>query len=151
MNTKYILGSTKTEYWLLAGIVVLLLASLFLSAINPNKIVDVDLNAIDDYTTRSIVVEEQEYTVLVADTLPKRITGLSYRTELPGGIDGMLFTYSKPGPQSIWMKDMNFSIDILWLDENFKIVHKEGDVSPDTFPESFSSPIPASYVLELPS
>tara|TARA_B100000508_G_C11446752_1_gene271789 strand:+ start:143 stop:700 length:558 start_codon:yes stop_codon:yes gene_type:complete len=83
----------------------------------------------------------------VADTMSSRIKGLSGTPFLP---DHMvkLFAFGVPGSHSIWMKDMNYALDIIWFDEEGTIVHIEEDVSPDTFPESFSSPEPAWFVIE---
>lgn len=83
----------------------------------------------------------------VADTLPTRIKGLSDTPFLPEHVV-KLFAFGVAGPHSIWMKDMNYAIDILWVDKEGEIVHIEPDVSPDTFPSSFSSPVPAWYVIE---
>jgi uncharacterized membrane protein (UPF0127 family) len=46
------------------------------------------------------------------------------------------------------MKDMNYAIDILWVAQAGEIVHIEENVSPDTFPSSFASPVPAWFVVE---
>ena len=46
------------------------------------------------------------------------------------------------------MKDMNYAIDIIWADQEGKIVHIEENVTPDTFPNTFSSPSPAWFVVE---
>jgi uncharacterized membrane protein (UPF0127 family) len=59
-----------------------------------------------------------------------------------------LFVFGVPGNHSIWMKDMNYPLDILWVAEEGEIVHIEENVSPDSFPESFSSPTPAWFVVE---
>ncbi len=158
METKKILGSKKTEYWLIAGIISALLVSVFLSAVNPNNpkntTLDTPTTEITEdtltYETRDITVGEQSYTVLVSQNEEQRILGLSNRTELPKGIDGMLFIFPEPDTYGIWMKDMQFTIDILWLDEEFNIVDQRLNVSPDTFPESFTPSSPALYVLELP-
>jgi len=83
----------------------------------------------------------------VADTLSKRIKGLSDTPFLPENVV-KLFAFGVPGTHSIWMKDMNYSIDIMWAAENGEIVHIEENVSPDTFPTSFSSPTPAWFVVE---
>lgn len=83
----------------------------------------------------------------VADTLTKRIKGLSGTPFLPDHVV-KLFAFGVPGEHSIWMKDMNYSIDILWLDEGGTIVHIEESVSPESFPDSFSSPEPAWFVVE---
>jgi uncharacterized membrane protein (UPF0127 family) len=83
----------------------------------------------------------------VADTLTKRIKGLSDTPYLPDNVV-KLFAFGVPGSHSIWMKDMNYAIDILWVAEEGEIVHIEPNVSPDTFPTSFSSPVPAWFVIE---
>jgi uncharacterized membrane protein (UPF0127 family) len=74
----------------------------------------------------------------IANTPEKRALGLSGReTLLPD--TGMLFVFDTPGSHDIWMKDMRFPIDILWIDINGTIVHIEKNVSPDTYPSLFSS------------
>jgi hypothetical protein len=47
------------------------------------------------------------------------------------------------------MKNMNFPLDIIWISENMKIVDISADIAPETYPQSFSSKTPASYVLEI--
>ncbi len=83
----------------------------------------------------------------VARTWPERIKGLSGTPALPGGVV-KLFVFETPGYHSIWMKDMNYAIDILWVDEALKIVHIAEHVSPDSFPETFTPKLPAVYVIE---
>lgn len=83
----------------------------------------------------------------VADTLSERIKGLSSTPFLPTEVV-KLFVFGVSGSHSIWMKDMNYSIDIIWVDESGNIVHMEENISPETYPESFSSPVPAWYVIE---
>lgn len=62
--------------------------------------------------------------------------------------EAMLFVFEKAGFYYIWMKDMKFSIDILFFDTNFKVISFEENISPDSFPKSFSSPSPSAYILE---
>lgn len=83
----------------------------------------------------------------VADSLPERIRGLSGTPYLPDNVV-KLFVFGTNGTHSIWMKDMNYAIDILWVSEQGEIVHIEESVAPETYPESFGSPIPAWYVVE---
>jgi len=48
------------------------------------------------------------------------------------------------------MKDMQFEIDILWFDENLKLVHIKHAASPASYPaESFCPPAPSKYVIEV--
>lgn len=50
-----------------------------------------------------------------------RKKGLSKQDSLPLN-QGMLFIFENKGPYGFWMKDMKFAIDIIWLDENKRIV-----------------------------
>jgi uncharacterized membrane protein (UPF0127 family) len=52
--------------------------------------------------------------VELARTLEEQIRGLSGRSDLKPG-RGMLFVYDRPHPVSIWMKDMLFPLDIIWI------------------------------------
>jgi len=63
----------------------------------------------------------------------------------------MLFFLEEPRKASFWMKNMHFPIDIIWLDENFTIVHIEKTLSPctSTFYCPSYTPLKESlYVLE---
>lgn len=90
----------------------------------------------------------------VADTLSKRIKGLSDTPYLPENVV-KLFAFGVPGSHSIWMKDMNYPLDIIWADEAGVIVHIVENVSPSTYDaaapqnsETFKSPVDAWFVVE---
>jgi uncharacterized protein len=83
----------------------------------------------------------------VATTVVDRIQGLSRTTQLPSNVV-KLFVFDLDGPQSIWMKDMQYPIDIIWLDSEGRVVHIAPSVDPSTYPSSFFSPVPARYVVE---
>lgn len=98
--------------------------------------------------TVPIVIGETTVMASVADTLPERIQGLSNTPYLPDGVVKM-FVFGALGTHSIWMKDMLYPIDIIWVSEEGVILHVEADVSPDTYPTSFSSPSAnAWFVIE---
>ena len=86
--------------------------------------------------------------VELANTPQQHQKGLSSRTSLDYD-KGMLFVFENPIIPSFWMKDMNFSIDIIWIDEDFAIIDIEHSISPESFPETFSPPQSVSYVLEV--
>jgi uncharacterized protein len=80
-----------------------------------------------------------------------RAMGLMFRPAL--ALDrGMLFIFEPPPDfHTIWMKNCKFPIDIVWLDEDKKVVHVAESVPPCT-----EEPCPvyqplrrASYVVEL--
>ncbi|MFH1608958.1 MAG: DUF192 domain-containing protein [Patescibacteria group bacterium] len=74
--------------------------------------------------------------------------GLSGRENLEEN-EGMLFVFPNNGLYSFWMKDMNFAIDIIWLDESKKIIFIKKNVFPDTYPETFLPEKKSKYVLEV--
>lgn len=82
------------------------------------------------------------------DTATGRQNGLSHRRPLSSD-EGMLFVFEKEGFYGFWMKDMLFSIDIIWIDANLKIVHIENNVSPQTYPKVFRPTSKSLYVLEI--
>lgn len=76
--------------------------------------------------------------------------GLSLQKELKLN-QGLLFLFEDTVPHSIWMKKMNFSIDVLWLSDTATILYIKEAFSPNSYPEVVSPNVPASMVLELPS
>ena len=100
--------------------------------------------------TKKIFVGDTPVQVRLADTQPLRAKGLSGSDPLLA-LEGMLFVFPEDGSYSFWMKDMKFAIDILWLSSDGYIVYALQALSPETYPHSFASPMPARYVLEVPS
>jgi uncharacterized membrane protein (UPF0127 family) len=87
-------------------------------------------------------------TLLVASTRAEQEHGLSDVPYL-ASTTGMLFVFDKPDDYGFWMKDMEFPLDIIWLDQSFKIIHIEHDLSPSTYPNVFYPGSPAKYVIEV--
>ena len=98
----------------------------------------------------TLTINGQPIQVQIADTAALRMKGLSGRSALPAD-HGMLFVFDHDGYISFWMKDMKFPIDILWLSSIGTVVHVQENVSPTTYPESFTSTSTARFVLELPA
>lgn len=94
------------------------------------------------------VRQVQGISLEVADTDAERVKGLSDRPSLPDDC-GLLFVYGQASRHGIWMKDMHFPIDIVWLDEDKKIVHLLEHVQPETYPDVFQPSAPARYIIEL--
>lgn len=104
--------------------------------------------SIDVTGLSKVKIGNYTYAVDVVSTDEGRVRGLSGRKELPERT-GLLFVFEKSSVQGFWMKDMNFPIDIIWIDERLQVVGVERSVSPDTFPEVFYSPELVRYVLEV--
>ena len=91
-----------------------------------------------------------EISVEVADTVEKRSLGLGKRSGLENGW-GMLFVFEKRKQHGFWMKDMQFPLDIIWLD-NHRIVHILRNVQPAkprVFPPVMTPPVAGNFVLEI--
>ena len=85
----------------------------------------------------------------VVVTPQDRAVGLS-KYESIADDQAMIFVYRKSQPICIWMKDMKFSIDILWLNEQKVITKVKENVSPQTYPKVFCDDN-SRYVIELPA
>ena len=66
-------------------------------------------------------IGETTIELLVAESDAERVKGLSGRESL-GENQGMLFIFDEAGEYGFWMKDMNFPIDIIFI-ENDKVVN----------------------------
>ncbi len=103
----------------------------------------------------TLIFGDKTLTVLVADTTLSRMRGLGGRDSL-APYDGMFFFFDSPAKYGIWMKDMLFPIDIVWLAKDpepnsMVVVDLAEDVAPKTYPKIFSPTHNASFVLELPA
>ncbi|MCR4334522.1 MAG: DUF192 domain-containing protein [Patescibacteria group bacterium] len=98
--------------------------------------------------TPKLYFEDVKVNLIIADTEDKKEKGLGGFVSLRSD-NGMLFVFSELGIYSFWMKDMQFPIDIIWLDEKCVITHIENNISPETYPTAYSSNSNSLYVLEI--
>lgn len=101
-------------------------------------------------TGSMVIAGRVDLTVELARTPEQQIRGLSGRPGLKPG-QGMLFVYYHPQPVSIWMKDMRFPLDIVWIRDG-RIVKIEKNAPPLTpaGPERIYTAT-ADLVLEVPA
>ncbi|HEV7424415.1 MAG TPA: DUF192 domain-containing protein [Candidatus Paceibacterota bacterium] len=102
---------------------------------------------------KEVKIAGQDVKVELALTDVKREQGLSGRTSLSDN-EGMLFVFDHSDKYLFWMKDMNFSIDMIWISEDMKVVYIKKDARPESYPESYGPGVSdkkAKYVLEVVS
>ena len=87
-------------------------------------------------------------TVEIANTESSRELGLSGRSGMKTG-EGMLFIFDRQGKYGFWMKDMLFSLDMIWINKDGVVVALERDLTPESYPKTFVNGPDALYVLEL--
>ena len=91
------------------------------------------------------------YQVELATDDASRARGLMFRDQMAED-HGMLFIHDRQELQAYWMKNTRIALDILYFDDQRKLVSQQRDVPPcsagDRCPP-YPSSGPARYVLEL--
>ena len=104
-----------------------------------------------NYFTRfgSVEVGNKKFRVEIANDNWELQNGLSGRKKLKTG-SGMLFIFHKSDYYMFWMKDMNFPLDIVWIDGGKIVDIKEKAPVPTTsLLEKYLPEHPTMYVLEI--
>lgn len=100
--------------------------------------------------TTQICFNGQCFVAEVAKTKAQRALGLMFRESLDRN-KAMLFVFEKKGVYSFWMKNCQIPLDIIWLDEDYKVVA----IIPNNQPcgeqgcFSINPGVLAQYVLEI--
>ncbi|MCU0596299.1 MAG: DUF192 domain-containing protein [Desulfobacterota bacterium] len=86
-------------------------------------------------------------TIEVADTPEARVKGLMERWSLPE-LHGMLFVFDSPEVQRFWMHNTPLSLDMIFVDENRRILNIAESTTPMS-KQTYASRGPAKYVVEV--
>ena len=127
--------------------------NLFVFAYQKNTLQDILTNTpVNDsiYLKGYLIIDDFQMFVDIALTEKQKQDGLSIKNFMNEN-EGMLFFLEEPRKASFWMKNMHFPIDIIWLDENFSIVHIEEELKPCTmafYCPSYKPLKESLYVLE---
>ncbi len=104
-----------------------------------------------------IKIDDVTLQVQIADTKPLQTRGLMFQEKIPYD-QGMLFVFEGEDARSMWMLNMQFALDVIWIDSDGKVVHIEKDAQPcksalETMACTFTNGNgkPAKYVLEVTS
>lgn len=76
-----------------------------------------------------IFIGNQELHVKIANDNEERALGLSGSKEIKDD-QGMLFIFDNEQVVSFWMKDMNYPIDIIWINKDKQIIGLKETDSP---------------------
>ncbi|HUO61986.1 MAG TPA: DUF192 domain-containing protein [Candidatus Bathyarchaeia archaeon] len=101
-----------------------------------------------DQSTLSL--DRHRYFVSVMRTEDELERGLSGTDSLPTD-HGMLFVFPSDNKWQMWMKDMKYPIDMVWLNDYEQVIYTVKDAEPSSYPHTFTPNDPARYVIELPS
>ncbi len=95
-----------------------------------------------------IQINKQKFFVELALAEDEQAQGLGQRKDIKEN-EGMLFVFPEKKEHSFWMKDMQFDLDIIWIEEG-KIVYIAKNVSQGS-PETINPKINSDKVLEIKS
>lgn len=138
----------KTRWWILALLVPAIVAYIYMSI--PQSAAGSAGPQFTKEGTLSITRDGQELVALdieIADTREDITQGMMYRTQMAEN-RGMLFLMEDTKIQSFWMLNTLIPLDIIFLDEEGRIINIAADTPPKSI-ESVSSTAPARYVLEV--
>jgi uncharacterized membrane protein (UPF0127 family) len=100
----------------------------------------------------SVELKGHRFAIEIAADDAARARGLMFRDQMPAD-HGMLFLFDNSQPRVFWMKDTHIPLDILFFDQDYKLVSMQQRVPPCRSDPcaQYASDGPAQYVLELNS
>lgn len=98
--------------------------------------------------TTTLVSGDKKFQLEIVSTAESQQKGLGGRSNMADD-HGMIFVFDPPATQCFWMKDMQFALDIIWLNAEKKVTKVAQNISPESYPEKFCSDDATKYVIEL--
>jgi uncharacterized protein len=136
----------KNRYFVVT--ILLVFVVLFFDLFTQGKVSESNYKPIE--YTRTISINGTTFPVGEARTRSELVKGLSGQPSLPEN-HGLVFFFDKAGSYGIWMKDMNFPIDVLWLDNDMRISYIKEYFLPESYPESIHPDVIGRIVIEFPA
>jgi uncharacterized protein len=103
---------------------------------------------VNNQTQNKIVLNFEK--LEIADEINEQEIGLMNRESLCENC-GMLFVYPNETQLTFWMKNTFISLDIIYLNKDFKVVNIAKNTKTNQMSELYPSILPAQYVLEVNS
>jgi len=130
------------------SIIIGLLGLLFI----PSEIKNKNL----DFSKGTIKIDEKIMNVELADSESERQRWLTFRNERLGPDSGLLLIYDNPDLYSLWLLNIRYPLDLIWLDQFGDVVYIKENANPcdnilDASVCTFKNTIPAKFVLTTDS
>ncbi len=98
------------------------------------------------YKTASVYVKGKQLRAQLADSFVKHMLGLMFRRNI-GKDECMLFVFSRESRQGIWMRNMRFPIDVMWIGRGNRVVDLVENATPSSR-QIYKPCEDSKYVLE---
>jgi uncharacterized membrane protein (UPF0127 family) len=105
------------------------------------------------FARSSLVIDSTEaatcyhFATYLARSDPQRSRGLMFVRSLPR-FTAMLFWFPQGQAPAMWMRNTYIPLDMLFIDEDGRVVHVAADAEPHSL-RTIDSPRPSRYVLEI--
>ncbi len=108
-----------------------------------------------EWNTKQIKIGDKNYEIFVTQTEDEKITGLAAFDDIKDN-QGMLFEFPEENYYSFWMKDMKFDIDIIFLDQDKKVIQIFENIQKTSYVDekNYKTYLPrlkSKYVIEIKS
>ena len=144
-------GGKYQKYARPAGILLIVLTALLVAVLADHHTKSQVTSACGPYRNdTTVTINGQKLNTEVVESPAEQAKGLSGRPCIDPN-EAMLFVHRGVGQYPIWMKNMKFPIDIIWISPDHRVAGIERNVAPSTYPDSFTNDKHhlASFVLEL--
>lgn len=93
------------------------------------------------------LINDQAFTLTIAKTASERKKGLMFVPSLPSR-NGMLFVFPENDIHPFWMKNTLIPLDIIWINDSYKIVYIHKHAEPYSTVPIYPTEI-SRFVLEI--
>lgn len=105
-----------------------------------------------DFPKGTLRIDNNTILVEVADTPAARQRWLTFRDDKLPLDSALILVYNKPDLYSLWLLNIQFNVDLLWLDEKGNVIYIIKNASPcktplDAAQCTYKNTRPAKYIL----
>lgn len=109
-----------------------------------------------DFSKGTIAINNQSIRVEIAETPAERQRWLTFNTEKLPFDAALLLVYDKSDLNSLWLLNIEYNLDLIWLDSAGNIVYMIKDAVPckntlDAAQCTYKNTIPSKYILAATS
>lgn len=109
-----------------------------------------------DFPKGTVSIDNSVITVEIAESAAERQRWMTFREDTLPLNSALLLKYEKPDLYPIWMANVNYNLDLIWLDESGNVMYLIKDAPPcgnifETVECTYKNTKPALYVIAATS